>query len=227
MKGKVKELDNIHLLTVASDWEQQLKGFLNDDGTLPLRTCAEYDAIDPSLLRAACHFYARYCLPTVELIQYLKELIGDQKAIEIGAGCGDLGRHLGIIMTDSFLQERPDIKFRLKAMEQPAIKYGRDVKSYEASDAIKRFKPDIVIGAWITQWIDPRAPDQGSGSPWGVKEELILHHVKRYIVIGADNVHRDKAIMKYPHQKIPAPFARSRRQDNFIWIWDGITTNQA
>jgi len=30
-----------------------------------------------------------------------------------------------------------------------------------------------------------------------------------------------KPIMKAKHQKIDAPFVRSRRQDNKIWIWNG------
>jgi hypothetical protein len=41
---------------------------------------------------------------TVELVAWLHDRIAGRKAIEIGAGMGDLGYHLGIPQTDSYAQ---------------------------------------------------------------------------------------------------------------------------
>ncbi|HEY3283412.1 MAG TPA: hypothetical protein VGN26_14180 [Armatimonadota bacterium] len=50
-----------------------------------------------------------YQFPTRELVLWLQELIRGRRAIEIGAGNGWLGWHLGIPMTDSYQQsEHPD-----------------------------------------------------------------------------------------------------------------------
>src|SRR5271170_675184 len=83
-----------------------------DPPRLKLLSYKEYDKIDRIALKLFCHATGRYGLPTIELVEYLKELIGGRSAIEIGAGNGDLGRHLGIPMTDSRLQEDPVIRER-------------------------------------------------------------------------------------------------------------------
>lgn len=185
-----------------------------------LKRASDYDQIPFEELRMFCHFNARYLLPTVELIEFLKEQIDDKSAIEVGAGCGDLGTHLGIKMTDNYCQEWPDVKEFYKAIKQPTIKYGENVEKIDVIDAIIKYKPDIIIGAWVTQWIDPNIPPPiGGGSIYGIKEDKLLELVNTYILIGAEEIHKHKAIMKKPHTKIDAPFVRSRRKDNKIWIW--------
>lgn len=56
------------------------------------------------------HKYGLYTFPTIEVIDFLKEIIQDQIAIEIGAGTGWIGRSLGIPITDLKLQTRQEIK---------------------------------------------------------------------------------------------------------------------
>lgn len=125
-------------------------------------------------------------------------------------------------MADSHQQNWPDVRALYLASQQPTINYGKDVLELDALAAVEEYKPDIVIGAWVTHWIDPDLPPPvGGGNMYGIKEEEILKQVKRYIVIGAEEVHKYKPIMKLPHKTIEATFVRSRRQDNRIWIWDG------
>jgi len=195
---------------------------LDANGHLQPRPCAEYDALSYEDLRLFCHWNARYLLVTTELVVWLKALIGDRSALEIGAGCGDLGRAVGIKMTDSYQQTWPDVKKYYDLTKQPIIKYGADVQERDANSAVKKWTPDVVVGAWVTHWIDPHLPPpEGGGNMYGIKEDEILKHCKYYVLIGAEGIHKYKKIMALPHKVMDAPFVRSRRTDNRIWIWKG------
>lgn len=172
-------------------------------------------------LRMFCHFFGRYFLPTIESVEILKKLIEGKHAIEIGSGCGDLARFLNITATDNYCMEIPEVKAFYEATKQPVTKYGSNVEKIDALDAVKKYKPDIVIGAWVNQWIDPYyPPPSGGGSIYGVKEEEILDLINTYILIGSEKIHGTKKIMKYRHVEIDGNYFRSRRQDNKVWIWD-------
>lgn len=69
---------------------------------LPL---AEWMKFSWAEIRTLLHETATYVVPTEELIDYLDELIGDEKAIEICAGNGYIGSNLDIMMTDSYQQQ--------------------------------------------------------------------------------------------------------------------------
>lgn len=196
----------------------------SSSGHLPLVPANYFDDLDFIPLRLFCHFKARYLLPTQELVDFLKtELIGSRSAIEIGSGSGDLAQHLEIPATDNYCQTFPDVKRFYETIRQPTITYGQNVERIEALEAIDKYKPDVVIGAWVTQWIDKHEPPPPSGgSIHGIKEDELLKKVNKYIVIGAEETHGGKEILKYPHRKIAAPFVRSRRDDNYIWIWSGL-----
>lgn len=209
--------------------DENIQGFmeiatqlLDERWGLKLCPASFYDSFNQERLRLFCHFAGRYGLPTYELIAWLRDFIGDKKAIEIGAGCGDLGRYLGIKMTDNYCQEWPIVKEQYRIMRQPTLVYGKDVERLDALEAIEKYNPDIVIGCWVTQWIDPNLPPPpGGGSIYGIKEEEILKSGKTYVVIGAEGIHGQKKLLKHSHKVIDAPFARSRRKDNKIWIWNG------
>lgn len=202
---------------------------LDENGYLKILPAAFYEELDPVELRVFCHVFARYGLPTIELVEFLKQRIGDQSAIEIGAGCGDLGRALGIPMTDNFCQDWPDVKAIYTAAHQPIIQYGQDVIRMDALDAVRKYKPDIVIGQWVTNWIDPNLPPPpGGGSMYGIKEDELLEECKTYIVIGNRNVHGHKPILQKRHFEIQDGdrYIKSRANDqsqNVIYIWgDGF-----
>ncbi len=70
---------------------------LDDNGhmeSLPAETIQSGVLLED--LRGWCHYRARYGIPTLELIQWLKEKIAGRTALEIGAGMGDLGHLLSI-----------------------------------------------------------------------------------------------------------------------------------
>lgn len=199
---------------------------LDDNGYLKILPAAFYEELPAYDLRLFCHFFARYGLPTIELVEFLKRHIGDQSAIEIGAGCGDLGRALGIPMTDNFCQERPDVRAMYIASGQPIIQYGEDVIRMDALDAAKKYKPDVIIGQWVTNWIDPNLPPPpGGGSMYGIKEDLLLEECKSYVVIGNRNVHGHKPILttrRHTEIQNRDGTIRSRANDqsqNVIYIW--------
>ncbi len=133
------------------------------------------------------HTHGIYVLPTQELIDWLREnIVG--KAIEIGAGIGAIGRVLGIPITDNKMQEWPEVKkFYLEA-GQPLIKYPADVEELDYLAAIEKYKPDTVVGAFIThKW------NGKTGNPHGVDALKIKC---KYIMVGNLITHQDNPLLK-------------------------------
>lgn len=165
--------------------------------------------------------HGMYVLPTTELIDWLRENITGI-AIEIGAGNGAISRALGIPITDSCLQEDKAIMLMYKMMDQPPITYNEDVEKLNAEQAIEKYKPDTVIGAFIThKW----HKGMKYGNPFGVQEEDILSRVKRYIHIGNMVTHAHKPILKRPHQQYYYDWLITRSAHNGanrIFVFDGL-----
>jgi len=126
-----------------------------------LLPASEYEDIPLESLRLWCYLNARYGLPTLELINWLKEIIGNKKCIEIGAGHGDLGRYLDILQTDSKLQDFAPVKNIYRQWGSPIIKYPDSVRKLDALDAVIKYEPEIVIGSWVTQFIDENENPNG------------------------------------------------------------------
>ena len=180
---------------------------------LPYDMLKPYEGVP---MRLFLHKYGIYVLPTWELINFLKtEIVG--MAIEIGAGNGSIARGLGIKATDSYLQDTPEVKLYYLAHGQPVVKYPRDVERLNAEEAIKKYVPDTVIGAYIThKW------NGKNGNYWGVIEGRILRAGIKYIMIGNDNVHSEKPILKHAHTtyRMDWLITRSPKELNFIKIWN-------
>lgn len=127
------------------------------------------------------HDYPVYVLPTTELLDVLDDLMGDYKTIEIGAGTGSIGRLLDIKMTDSHLQADKMIQQYYAAQGQPVIKYPPDVIKADALTAYRRFKPECMLGCYVTHhWRDGM---QG-GNMYDVDFERLLPLLKRVILVG-------------------------------------------
>jgi len=158
-----------------------------------------------------------YVLPTIELIEYLKKnIIG--KAIEIGCGNGAIGRALNIPITDSMAQARPEMIEVYKMMQQEPIVYPADVEKLGAQSAIKKYKPDTVIAAFVTHKFNGK-----TGFSGGVNEEFILERCRRYIMIGNLQTHTDKPILRRWHSEHEAEWiiTRSANQSlNRIFIFN-------
>jgi hypothetical protein len=184
---------------------------MGSDQYIKLLPSAAYDAFDRDGLRVWCHQNARYGLPTVELVEWLKTYINGRPAIEIGAGSGDLCHHLGIRGTDSKLQDDPRAAIYYQLLRQPTIHYPASVERLEALVAVKKYRPRIVIASWVTHWVDPsKPPPHGEGCMFGVREDRLLKLGVTYVFIGNLLIHQHKPILKLPHREIQVPFLRSR-----------------
>jgi hypothetical protein len=181
---------------------------------LPARMFAEIPWVQ---LRIWLHKQALYGVVTKELVKYLMTLIGDRTAIEIGSGTGVLGKALGIPITDSRVQERPDVAFLYKLQGQPTIRYGASVEKLEALEAVEKYRPQVVVGSWLTQFSD----GSRMGSMYGVDEEALLEQVELYIMFGSIRNHGAKAICGRPHQVIQEPWMWSRAEDSALFVWEG------
>lgn len=163
-----------------------------------------------------------YVLPTQELIDYLLKDIDGYRTIEIGAGNGVVGRTLGIPITDSCLQ-RDNMAVRLyyTLCGQPIINYPKDIIKAEAMEAVRRFKPEAVIGCYVThKWRN----DTQSGNDWGIDFERLLSSVKKFILVGNRVTHRDNPIMALPHieERFEGLITRAGIDEptNCVFIWE-------
>ena len=195
---------------------------LHKNGHMILHPYKYWEQFTHPEIQLFCHKNARYGLPTIELIEFLKNEINDDEdnTIEIGAGAGDLGGYAGIKMTDSKLQKYDLIKDMYSSMNSPTIKYPDLVEEIDAESAIKKYKPNIVIASWVTSYTSVY---KANGCVYGVKENLFINDIKKYIFIGNKNTHGNKKILQYKHREIKVPFNISRAtcpEGNVIWIWE-------
>jgi hypothetical protein len=157
---------------------------------------------------------------TTELVDWIKEEIGINEAIEICAGTGTLGKALGITQTDAYIHEMQDVKTKFLNVRQPIPNnYPEYVEKLEALEAVSKYRPHTVIGSWVNQLGGPNIPQS---SPYGVNEKKILKWVKKYIHIGSENTHAEKKILTIPHQQFKFKWLCSRAMDqskNVIYVW--------
>lgn len=160
-----------------------------------------------------CNRKAIYGIITWGLIEYLGTQLDLTKAIEIGCGNGTLGRDLGIPLTDSMHQARPEVKQYYDAIGHPTIKYPTDVVQLDALEAVEKYEPETVIGSWITHKYHPAQHHLG-GNVDGVDGIALMRSgIKRYIMLGNKTVHKDNPLFKYKGVKVKEfklPFLMSR-----------------
>lgn len=190
-----------------------------ENGLLKVMPSSFYKSLDENSLKLFMLNHGIYVIPTTELIDWLKENI-NETAIEIGAGLGTIARELKIPITDSRMQELPDVKLIYNMGGQPTIKYPSDVEKLDYKEAIEKYKPKTVIGCFITH---KHKSGMSTGNMYGVEEEYILKNVQRYINIGNIQTHKDKPILK--EKSIEYNFdwliTRSNNQSlNRIWVYD-------
>ncbi len=186
----------------------------NDDGTIKIMSSAFYQQYSFEVLRTFMHYKAYYCLPTSELIDFLRTEIGEMSAIEIGCGHGEMARALDVPATDSKLQEREDIKLAYQLAQQPLIEYPNHVVKLDANEAIDYYNPQVVFGSYITK----KSDIPGDGNFWGVDEPSFIHRLKKYIHIGAYKTHRTKPLMELPHTEHNPSWLICRSMDSFIGV---------
>lgn len=168
-----------------------------------------------------------YLLPTFELLGWLARHIGERSAIEIGAGNGVMADALGIPATDSHLQDLPEIARYYIALGQPTITYGPKVIKLEASAAVKRFRPEVVIAAWITHRYNSRRQWAG-GNQHGPNVDWIRDRVDEFVFIGNTETHKRHPLMAEVYaEHVTYPewlFSRARGGQDFIAWWSRPAT---
>lgn len=196
-----------------------------ENGLLKVMPSSFYKSLDENSLKLFMLNHGIYVIPTTELIDWLKENIYKteniyETAIEIGAGLGTIARALQIPITDSRMQEFPDVKLIYNMGGQPTIKYPSDVEKLDYKEAIEKYKPKTVIGCFITH---KHKSGMSTGNMYGVEEEYILKNVQRYINIGNLQTHKDKPILKEKSTEYNFDWliTRSHNQSlNRIWVYD-------
>lgn len=165
-----------------------------------------------------------YCFPTTELISWLHEKIGGRSAIEICSGTGVIGRALGIVSTDSYIQTTPDMMNLYAMYGQQPIFPPEDVRKFEANEAVDYYKPKVVLGSFITQKYQPGDEEAKIGSSvYGVDELALIPKIETYIAIGNTNTHGSKRALSLPHERFHFPWIYTRSlspEHNEIVIWN-------
>ncbi len=205
-----------------------IEDFLLPNGTYVIPYAQELLKFSPDERMQFGHKYGMYTLPTLELIDFLKALIGTQKAVEIGSGVGIIGQALGIPCTDNYCQDHPAAKAMYAQYGQTTIKYGAHVLKRDAEWVARKWQPDIILGSWIThKYVDPII----EGNMFGPDEAVILQHCKQYVMLGHERIHSKKPIANRPHKIIKSsecPFYVTRSWEselNAIFIWEGEKSN--
>lgn len=197
---------------------------LDENGRMQILPAAYWAGRTDEERMLFCHLNGIYSIPTVELVEQLREKIGDRKAIEIGAGNGVLAEALGIIATDSYQQEMDKYRPTYATGTVPPARYGAHVIKAPADRAVRKYQPDVVLACWVTHKWDASIPMM-DGNEKGVDEGEVLRNCREYIFVGNEQVHRWKPIWKLPHT-IEYPdylFARKFNQTrNFIATWKGL-----
>ena len=162
---------------------------------------------------------AIYVLPTEELLDYLDEEIGDNFTIEIGSGRGFIGRELDIICTDNYCQQLPEVKAYYNLLGQAVINYPKHVMRMDANTAVNKLHPHTVIGCFVThKW----RHDTQDGNDYGIQFDKLLRKVKKLILVGNKEIHKNNPIMRWPHEELYFDWLITRAVNpelNRIFVW--------
>lgn len=187
---------------------------------------AEIASDTPDTLNMVMQALGLYTFPTQELVDWLHSEIDDDPemephtAIEICCGTGWLGRSLGIPITDSRLQERPDIRQSYIVQMAVPISYPGDVEQLDALSAIRKYEPEYVIASYCTHLYGTGSLK--SGNAFGVDTRWVRSHCRRFYHIGNDDIHFRDPIMKMPHRRLQFPWLVTRGNSAHarVYVWE-------
>jgi hypothetical protein len=200
--------------------------FLDANGRLKLLPAADYRKMPLQGLRIWANMRSHYGFPTMELVNWLKERIGGRRAIEIGAGNGNLGIHLGIPMTDSYQQvDDPETVAYFAMNGITPTRPPSDVEKEDGENAVRRRKPQVVVACYVTEKFMPRSHTDitAKGNSRGIRYDYIIERCETFILIGNEMTHGKNRALSLPHEKFHFPWlvTRSEKQEmNRIWVWD-------
>jgi hypothetical protein len=127
-------------------------------------SAAAFDRAVTKLKRAElerlCEFNAWgpiYLIPTPPFLRALAGRLGRRRVVEVAAGDGHLARELArrgvrIVATDSGKWEKPEARMNARERRRyrnvPGLALGPDVLRIGAEEAIRKFRPDVVLVSW-------------------------------------------------------------------------------
>jgi hypothetical protein len=155
-----------------------------------------------------------YFLPTRRFVSELARVIdglGAKRVLEVAAGDGFLSRalagvapHLDVTASDSGAWERAvarmsaDEQRRYRGVQVPGLALGATVHRLSARAAIRRFKPDLVLAAWLP--------------PSGLLDQLVRSDVRYVLEIGAGSgVTASAYSWRFAHEFLEGPIERDAR----------------
>lgn len=189
-----------------------------ENGSLKILPYDFWNQYSDNKIQQFCLKHALYNIPTVEQVEFLKERIEGKKALEICSGNGVLADSLGIMATDNKIQEQNFIKYIYTQMGQPTIKYGENVLCVDANDVVRKFSPEVIIGAWVSERYSPNYPDAGGNAHGPIQRELIKK-VDAYYLIGNLETHAHPAFLESEHtiHRFPMVSRRGNLKTNVIF----------
>lgn len=206
------------------------QALLGEDGLLRILSVENYVQWPFEFLRLWMHELGYFVLPTVELVAWFRDQIGNRSALEICAGSGVLGRALGVRSIDARIHKKPLVRAQYAELGQPVPCIGQHVEDLEALEAVEKYSPQVVFGTYVTERFRPGDPPSKKASIYGVDESAILRRVETYIVVGSEAVNGGKKIHCVPHQVVRPPGAVSRGRPGtevaYIWNMAGGTEQQ-
>lgn len=211
---------DITMISMAGLRDPGQQGAFDASGRLQLLPAAWWRQFSQEEIAVFCHRHAIYCVPTTELVAWLRERLAGRRAIEIGAGTGVLADALGIPATDNRMQEWPEVAAHYQRTRQPVIEYGANVEKLDAEVALARYRPEVVLAAWVTHKYKP-SEHWREGNMHGVEEQKILRQAE-YIFVGHAHVHRHKPLLAHAHETFEPHWLVSRATSqgkNQIRVW--------
>ena len=196
---------------------------LDEQGIIKLQFADFYKTIDNADLKIWCICRAIYQLPTIELIEWLKDNFNLDRAIEIGAGNNYLYHHLGIKGIDNYSEQIPAVKLVHELLNQPSTDPPPAVEKLDAIAAIEKYQPETVITSWMTVKGEDTEEVDG-GHRYAPDEDEILNTGVSYVFIGNEYIHGDRLIMKKSHKTYYFDWLISRGyypEQNCIYVWNG------
>lgn len=164
-----------------------------------------------------------YQYPTIELLEWLKNYfnVPISEVLEIGAGNGAFSRYLGTKATDSKIQETPELKHKYLLNNITTTNPPDDVEKINAIAAIKKYKPKIVFGTYISSRFKKGDVE---GFQDGVDHEKLwnFEFIRKYIMVGNIRLHKNHTFLKYKHEEYYEPWLISRSEQtlNRIFVWE-------
>lgn len=135
----IQKLNRKEFTEINNIFRDKASGYIN---AVPFTEISKFPI---ELIRAYAWQCGMYGIITTELLEAFKIEIGNGQALEIGAGLGTLGRGLGLQMYDNKIQSEPEVAAYYRIMGQPTINYPTDVNKLDGLEAIKRYKPEVLL----------------------------------------------------------------------------------